>query len=148
MALQGDKTSPNDAKIATFTNLPVIKDYYLILGGGKIGTDFLRYARKNRFPFVLVIDRDENTPASGEAQVLKTRSELVNLLRKKAKIPPQKEAKENYPGVEKERKRENKESEAYFYEMDMHSIPYLFSSGYFHLYPDFQARPFYVQRGQ
>jgi len=154
MVARGDKTAPINLKIEAFNNLQVIfnnlqviKDYYLVLGGGKIGTDFLRHARKNRFPFVLVIDRDENAPASREAQVLKTRSELVNLLRKKAKTPLQEETNENHPGPE-ESKRENKESEAYFYVMDMHSIPYLFSFGYFHLYPDVKAQPFYVQRGQ
>lgn len=133
MATQGDKTAPIDAKIEAFTNLPVIKDYYLVLGGGKIGTDFLRHARMNRFPFVLVIDRDENAPASREAQVLKTRSELEDLLMKKAKTPLQEETNENHPGAEEEEeeesKRENKESDAYFYVMDMHSIPYIFSFG-------------------
>lgn len=133
MATPSDKTSPINIKIEALENLPVIKNYYLILGGGKIGTDFLRYARKNRFPFVLVIDRDENAPASREAQVLKTRSELANLLRKKAKIPLQEETKENHPRAEdesgRENKRENKESEAYFYAMDLNSVPYLFSFG-------------------
>ncbi len=62
---------------------PVIKDYYLVIGGGKVGTDFLRYARKNKFPFVLVIDRDGDAPASREAKVLKTENELT-LLRNKA----------------------------------------------------------------
>ena len=138
MATQGDKTAPIDVKIEAFTNLQVIKDYYLVLGGGKIGTDFLRHARKNRFPFVLVIDRDENAPASREAQVLKTRSELEALLRKKAKTPHQEETNENHPGAEEEEEeqsieeqsiRENGETEAYFYAMNMHSIPYLFSFG-------------------
>jgi len=50
---------------------PVIKGHYFVIGGGKIGTDFLRYARKNDFPFVLVIDNDENAPASREVKVLK-----------------------------------------------------------------------------
>ena len=42
-----------------------------MIGGGKFGTNFLRYAKRNKFPFVLVIDKDENTPASREAKVLK-----------------------------------------------------------------------------
>ena len=134
MATQGDKTAPIEVKIEAFTNLQVIKDYYLVLGGGKIGTDFLRHARKNGFPFVLVIDRDENAPASREAQVLKNRSELEALLRKKAKTPHQDETNENHPGAEEEKEeqsieeqsiRENGETEAYFYAMNMHSIPYL-----------------------
>ena len=64
MVTQEDKTSAMDLKIKAFTDLRVIKDYYLVLGGGKIGSDFLQYARKNGFPFVLIIDRDENAPAS------------------------------------------------------------------------------------
>lgn len=141
MAAQADKTAPIHLEMEAFKNLQVIKDYYLVLGGGKIGTDFLRYALKNRFPFVLIIDRDENAPASRESRVLKTRSELVNLLREKAKIPPREEVAEQLPGTEdksrsenkreskKENKRENKESETYFYAMDMHSIPLLLSLG-------------------
>ncbi|AKB18494.1 MULTISPECIES: hypothetical protein [unclassified Methanosarcina] len=66
----------------------------------KIGTDFLEYSQKNRFPSVLVIDRDENASASREAQVLKTRS-----------------------------RRETRQSETYFYAMDMHDIPFLPSLG-------------------
>ncbi len=141
MATQGDKIAPIDAKIEAFTNLPVIKDYYHFMDGEKIGTDFLRHARKNRFPFMLVIDRDKNAPASREAQILKIRSELEALLRKKAKTPPQKETKGNHSGKEKEEEkeeeeeeeersiRENGETEAYFYAMDMHSVPSLFSFG-------------------
>ncbi|WP_440948379.1 hypothetical protein ACSAZL_09200 [Methanosarcina sp. T3] len=141
MVAQADKTAPIHIKMEAFKNLQVIKDYYLVLGGGKIGTDFLRYALKNRFPFVLIIDRDKNAPASREARVLKTRSELVNLLREKAKIPLREKVTEQLPEIEyesikedkreskKEDKRENKESEAYFYAMDMHSIPFLLGLG-------------------
>lgn len=134
MAIPGDKTSPIDKKIEAFQRLPVIKDYYLVLGGGKIGTDFLQYARKNNFPFVLVIDRDENAPASEKAQALKTESELVNLLKEKASAFLQEEVIGQPPQEESKSKEENKEpevkeSEAYFYKMDMHSIPFLLSSG-------------------
>jgi len=118
MATQSDKTAVIDLKIETFANLPVIKDYYLVLGGGKIGSDFLQYARKNGFPFVLIIDRDENAPASKEARVLKTRSELINLLNKKTKISHREENAEQLSGPE-----------AYFYATDMHSIPFLLSLG-------------------
>jgi hypothetical protein len=31
-------------KIKQLEKIPVIKNYYLVLGGGKIGTDFLDYA--------------------------------------------------------------------------------------------------------
>ncbi|MCC4771441.1 hypothetical protein FXV91_15100 [Methanosarcina sp. DH2] len=141
MANPGDKISPIDVKTEKLKNLPVIKDYYLVLGGGKIGTDFLHYARKNKFPFMLVIDRDENAPASREVQVLKTESEIVDLLKKRAKAPVQEGMKEQLLRAEGKRKEENKESdkesskesgkksEAYFYRMDMQRIPFLLSSG-------------------
>jgi hypothetical protein len=134
MAIPCDKTSAIDVKIEALKNLPVIKDYYLVLGGGKIGTDFLQYARKNDFPFVLVIDRDENAPASGKAQVLKTERELINLLKERAGASLQEEMsgqpfREGGKSEEKQSVPETKGSEAYFYRMDMHSIPFLLSSG-------------------
>lgn len=134
MAIPGSKITSIYEKIEAFQSLQVIKDYYLVLGGGKIGTDFLQYARKNIFPFVLVIDRDENAPASGKTQVLKTESELVNLLRKKAETSLQEEKvekplKAGGRSEEKDEKTENRGSEAYFYKMDIHSIPFLFSLG-------------------
>jgi hypothetical protein len=133
MATPGDKTSSIDEKIEALKNLPVIKDYYLVLGGGKIGTDFLQYARKNKFPFIFIIDRDENAPASVKAQVLKTETELVDLIKKRARAPVQEEVTEQFllSGEEnKDKNKEgNKESETYFFRMDMHSVPFLLSSG-------------------
>lgn len=77
------KVSLVDEKINHLEKIHVIKNYYLVLGGGKIGTDFLDYARKNRFPFVLVIDMDENAPASRKSKIIKTEDELVDLLKNK-----------------------------------------------------------------
>ncbi len=119
---------------------PVIKGYYLVIGGGKVGTDFLRYARKNKFPFVLVIDKDESAPASREAKVLKTENELANLLKNNALLALHEDKPELFRVEEKNRRKnegkseiENKErdndSEAYFYKMDMHNIPSLFNLG-------------------
>jgi len=130
--MAGDKASAVDDKMKYLERHQVIKGYYLVIGGGKIGTDFLQYARKNKFHLVLVIDRDENAPASREAKVLKTESELVNLLKNKAasalpegKLEPSGAEEKN----EGENKGKNNEPEAYFYKMDMHSIPSLFSFG-------------------
>lgn len=122
---------------------PVVKGYYLVVGGGKIGTDFLRYARNNEFPFVLVVDKDENAPASKETKVLKTENELVNLLGNKSlsALPEDesglsrveenklKNKGKNKGKNERENKEENSESEAYFYKMDMQNIPSLFTFG-------------------
>jgi hypothetical protein len=129
-----------DGKIKCMESCPVIKGYYLVIGGGKIGTDFLQYARKNEFPFVLVIDKDENAPASREAKVLKTENELANLLRNKALLALS-EDKPQLSRAEEENKRrnegknerecneKNEKSEAYFYKMDMNDTPSLFTSG-------------------
>ncbi len=50
MNTTGNKTPATDQideKIESLKNLPIIKDYYLFLEGGKISTDFLQSARKN-----------------------------------------------------------------------------------------------------
>jgi hypothetical protein len=65
------ETSAVDKKINSLEKILVIKNYYLVLGGGKIGTNFLEYVRKNKYPFVLVIDKDENAPASRESKIVK-----------------------------------------------------------------------------
>ncbi|WP_048051309.1 hypothetical protein [Methanosarcina soligelidi] len=132
MSIPGCKKFPVDEKIETFQKLPVIKNYYLVLGGGKIGTDFLQYARKNNFPFVLVIDSDENASASKEAQVLETESELLSLLRKKTEASLKKTGNGSRSGKGSEGENdipETGKSEAYFYKMDIHRVPFLFSSG-------------------
>ncbi len=64
-------------------NLEVFFNYYLVIEGGKVGTYFMEHAVKNEFPFVLVIDRDENA-LSRTAKVLTNESELVSLLKNKA----------------------------------------------------------------
>lgn len=68
-------------KITDFNSLPVIEGYYLVLGGGKIGSDFARYAKKNSFPFVVIIDIDESADASA-GSVTVNRAELFTLIRK------------------------------------------------------------------
>jgi hypothetical protein len=122
------EASAIDKKINHFEKTPVIKNYYLVLGGGRIGTDFLQYARKNKFPFVLVIDKDENAPASRESSIIKTENELVNLLKKKASVSLREEALKSASSAG-ENERENSEPQVYFYKMDMDSIPFLLSLG-------------------
>ncbi|RXA16386.1 hypothetical protein EQO05_14145 [Methanosarcina sp. MSH10X1] len=130
------KESAINEKINRLEKTQVIKNYYLVLGGGKIGTDFLQYARKNKFPFVLIIDRDENAPATSDAEIIKTEDDLVNLLKIKASAPFHAEAPkspgaagENEREYEGESKRESIESKAYFYKMDLDNIPFLLSLG-------------------
>jgi hypothetical protein len=140
MKKQTNKEFIINDKIKSMESCPVIKGYYLVIGGGKVGTDFLRYSRKNKFPFVLVIDRDEDAPASREAKILKTENELINLLRNNAlaALPKDKselsrveeESKQKNEGKnERENNEKNNESEICFYKMDIHNIPSLFTSG-------------------
>ena len=101
------KASQVDDKINHLEKIHVIKNYYLVLGGGKIGTDFLDHARKNRFPFVLVIDKDENAPASRKSNIIKTEDELVNLLKNKASESFQNEALKSSSAAGEHEREEN-----------------------------------------
>jgi len=112
--ISSETLSEIDIEKEIIEKLPVIKGYYLVLGGGKIGTDFLEYALENKFPFVLVIDSDENAPASKKAKVLANEEELVKLLRSN----PESLAL-GWDG----------EPETYFYRADVHKIPYILSFG-------------------
>ena len=92
----------------------------------------MEYTVKNEFPFVLVIDRNENALASREAKVLKNENELVNLLEKKAAASLQKKIIGSPVANEKEKgsyEPETHKPEAYFYKADVHSIPSLFTFG-------------------
>jgi len=60
-------------------SLPIIEGYYLVLGGGKIGTSFTDYARKHSLPFVLILDNDRNAPASLGAELIKDANDLCKL---------------------------------------------------------------------
>lgn len=122
------EASAIDEKIKNLKNIQVISNYYLVLGGGKIGTDFLQYARKNKFPFVLVIDRNENAPASRESEILKTEDELVNLLKNKVSGSLPEEALKSTSAAG-ENEREDPEPRIYFYKMDLSSLPFLLSFG-------------------
>jgi hypothetical protein len=76
---------------------------------------------------VLVIDRDENALASRKAKVLKTQTELVNLLKSitGSSVPENKSESLLVKGKNKR----NNEPEVYFYKMDLQSIPFLFTFG-------------------
>jgi hypothetical protein len=66
--------------IADFSSLPVIEGYYLVLGGGKIGSDFAIYAKEKSFPFVVIIDVDESANAA-YSSVTVDREELFSLIK-------------------------------------------------------------------
>lgn len=114
MAPVSEKTFILEANLEFLEKLPVIKNYYLIIGGGKIGTSFLRYARKMKVPFVLVIDKNQDVPASENAKVLGTESELITLLENK---------------TNNSLRKKTAEPEIYFYKMDICDIPFLLNFG-------------------
>jgi hypothetical protein len=59
----------------------VIRGYYLVLGGGKVGSSFLRYAKKAHIPLVLIIDSDDRAPASLSAEVVNDREQAADVIR-------------------------------------------------------------------
>jgi hypothetical protein len=67
-------------KIKGLSSLPVIKGYYLVLGGGKIGSDFASYAKEKAFPFVVIIDINGCADASSSSMSV-GKEELLSLIR-------------------------------------------------------------------
>jgi hypothetical protein len=92
--------------------LPVIKGYYLVLGGGKIGTNFMEHARNHRLPLVLVVDNNKNAPASFGIELIKDANALRKLLEGKLRLPLKKEI-----------------SEIYFYCAGLDAVPFILSFG-------------------
>ncbi len=86
-----------------------MEGYCLVLGGGNIGSDFARYSKEQSFPFVVIIDIDENADASNSSIVV-DREELFRLIR------TYRESKEN-------------ENNVYFHCMDVHDVPLILEAG-------------------
>lgn len=95
--------------MTSFRSLQVVEGYYLVLGGGKIGSDFVSYAKKQSFPFVVIIDIDEAAEASNSSMAVE-REKLFSL------IKSYKESK-------------GKENNAYFHCMDVRDIPLILEAG-------------------
>ncbi len=70
-----------DSRMHLLGSLPVIRGYYLVLGGGKVGSSFLRYAKKARFPLVLIIDNDDRAMAALSAEVMNDREQVADVIR-------------------------------------------------------------------
>lgn len=98
--------------IEKIRSLPVIKGYYLVLGGGKIGTSFMEHAREHSLPLVLVIDIERNAPASSGTEIINDTSALHQLLENRLMSPLDKES-----------------SEIYFYCAGLNEVPFIFSFG-------------------
>lgn len=112
-------------KITILRSLPVIDGYYLILGGGRIGSDFVRYAGNSSLPFVLVIDSDPAAPASEDATVIRDLSEIPKLISSLT---------EHVTGLQTESSTAECENPAldnnvYFYCMDVRDAPSLLDLG-------------------
>jgi hypothetical protein len=117
-----------NSRISLLESLPVVRGYYLVLGGGKIGDSFLRYAKKASFPFVLVIDADANAPASLNAIVLDDRRCVIDTIRSMAasqeKDTSQKPSARN--GTEE---KIGSEPHTYFHRMDVDDVFSLLAHG-------------------
>ncbi|MFP4655084.1 MAG: hypothetical protein ACLFMM_05335 [Methanohalobium sp.] len=68
-------------KMSLISNIPIIQGYYLVIGGGKIGSNFVDYARTNGFPFVLILDINRAAPAAKKAVEIQDKQKLVNILK-------------------------------------------------------------------
>ncbi|WP_370574910.1 hypothetical protein [Methanomethylovorans sp.] len=99
-------------RIKRIRSLPIIEGYYLVLGGGKIGTSFTEHARKHSFPLVLLIDNDMNAPASSGTEFIKDANALSKFLEGKLASP-----------LNKER------SNIYFYCAGLNAVPFILSFG-------------------
>ncbi len=82
-----DKSEMNSAIITHrwegidhFSSLSVIGGYYMVLGGGRLGADFARYAKANSLPFVVILDIDRNSEASHSSTII-DRSGLLRLIK-------------------------------------------------------------------
>ncbi|WP_367344053.1 hypothetical protein [Methanomethylovorans sp.] len=92
--------------------LPVIKGYYLVVGGGKIGTNFVEHARKHNFPLVLVLDKDRTAPASSYTEIIKDVDALHKIMEGRSASLLKKES-----------------SEIYFYCAKLDEVPFILSFG-------------------
>jgi hypothetical protein len=106
----GDKPSNFlDEQILHLKDVPVIQGYYLVIGGGKIGNNFVNYARDKNFPFVLITDINKNASAAKKAVELQNKQELVDILKK----PIDNQTKNNI----------------YFYQTGLEGVPFILSYG-------------------
>lgn len=110
-----------DSRMHLLGSLPVIRGYYLVLGGGKVGSSFLRYAKKARFPLVLIIDTDAEALASLSAEVMNDKGHIVDVIRSLAAA---RESNASYsPSPEEEPGSEGSAiPRIYFHRMDVHDV--------------------------
>lgn len=57
-------------RMHTIQSLPVIRGYFLVLGGGNVGHNFLEHAKKKSIPLVIVIDKDPDAMASNDLETI------------------------------------------------------------------------------
>jgi hypothetical protein len=109
-----------NSRIRLIGSLPVIRGYYLVLGGGKVGSSFLGYAKKARFPLVLIIDNDNRALASLSAEVINDKEQVVDVIRSLAAL--QENNTSVHPSSDEAGTGASARSCIYFYRMDVHDI--------------------------
>lgn len=112
-----------DLKIEEANALSIISGYYLVIGGGKIGSKFVEYAKDHDLSFVLVIDIDCEAPVSKLGKVLEDRKDLADIL---DSLNTDTYLGVNSPPVDS---RTAQNTEIYFYCMDSKDIPSLLDYG-------------------
>ncbi|WP_370574928.1 hypothetical protein [Methanomethylovorans sp.] len=109
-----------DLRMHLLGSLPVIRGYYLVLGGGKVGSSFLRYAKKARIPLVLIIDNDDRALASLSAEVMNDREQVADVIRSLAAL--QENNTSVHPSSDEAGTGASARSCIYFHRMDVHDI--------------------------
>ena len=110
-----------DRELALMEELPVIKGYALVIGGGKVGTRFIKNTSHERYPLVLTIDIDPEAEASGISEVIEDQKKLSSILKQKIGILEINEHRSPKNGISLKRN--------YFYSCDIGIIKYILSHG-------------------
>ncbi len=61
-------------------SLPVVRGYFLVLGGGKVGHNFLKHAKKKSIPLVIVIDKDPDAMVSNDLETIFDMDTLATII--------------------------------------------------------------------
>ncbi len=104
-------------EIIKLDELKIIKNLFLIIGGGKYGNIALDYAKKKNYPFIIIIDKEKKAINSEEIKI------IHNLEEYQLKIN---EFIEKSNPLEKKK---NVQQEILFLQSEIDIIPFLFSFG-------------------
>ncbi|MBD3352447.1 MAG: hypothetical protein GF364_13245, partial [Candidatus Lokiarchaeota archaeon] len=99
---------------------PIIKDYFLILGGGKFGKIALDYVRQKRNYLIIVVDKDQDQLERLSLKPITSSEKLYDIIKEHSKRWTQ----SNSEVVE-----QNSMGEAYFYQSEVKSLPLFLQYG-------------------